>query len=90
MKAFTPDPAIRRRMALIWGIESFIVDRVSHTDAMYRQVDDVLLREGLVQIGDKVVVISGSPPGIPGGTNDMRVHVIGDAINAAAPAWAAN
>jgi len=90
MKAFTPDPAIRRRMALIWGIESFIVDRVSHTDAMYRQVDDVLLREGLVEIGDKVVVISGSPPGIPGGTNDMRVHVIGDAINAAAPAWAAD
>ncbi|MCY7412430.1 MAG: pyruvate kinase [Salinibacterium sp.] len=87
MKAFTPDPAIRRRMALIWGIESFIVERVSHTDAMYRQVDDVLLREGLAEIGDKVVVISGSPPGIPGGTNDMRVHVIGDAINAAAPAW---
>ncbi len=90
MKAFTPDPAIQRRMALIWGIESFIVDRVSHTDAMYRQVDEVLLREGLAEIGDKVVVISGSPPGITGGTNDMRVHIIGDAINAAAPAWAAD
>ena len=40
MKAFTPDPAIRRRMALNWGIESFLVDRVTHTDAMYGQVDD--------------------------------------------------
>ena len=87
MKAFTPDPAIRRRMALIWGIESFVVERVNHTDAMYRQVDEVLLREGLAEIGDKVVVISGSPPGISGSTNDMRVHIIGDAINAAAPAW---
>ena len=87
MKAFTPNPAIRRRMALIWGIESFVVERVNHTDAMYRQVDEVLLREGLAEIGDKVVVISGSPPGISGSTNDMRVHIIGDAINAAAPAW---
>lgn len=87
MKAFTPDPAIRRRMALIWGIESFIVDRVRHTDQMYAQVDHALLERGLAEIGDKVVVISGSPPGIPGSTNDLRVHVVGDAINAAAPAW---
>ncbi|MDQ1606002.1 MAG: pyruvate kinase, partial [Microbacteriaceae bacterium] len=50
MKAFTPDPAIRRRMALTWGIESFLVDRVTHTDAMYHQVDEVLLREGLAEV----------------------------------------
>lgn len=87
MKAFTPDEAVRRRMALIWGIESYIVDRVTHTDAMYKQVDEVLLREGLAEVGDKVVVISGSPPGIPGSTNDLRVHVVGDAVNAVAPVW---
>ena len=87
MKAFTPDPAIRRRMALIWGIESFVVDRVTHTDAMYNQVDKVLLKRGLAEIGDKVVVISGSPPGISGSTNDLRVHIVGDAQNAAAPAY---
>ncbi|MGV8896505.1 MAG: pyruvate kinase [Rhodoglobus sp.] len=87
MKAFTPDPAIRRRMSLIWGIESFVVDRVTHTDAMYKQVDEVLLAEGLAEVGDKVVVISGSPPGISGSTNDLRVHIIGDAVNAAAPVW---
>jgi pyruvate kinase len=74
-------------MALIWGIESYIVERVTHTDAMYLQVDEVLLREGLAVAGDKVVVISGSPPGIPGSTNDLRVHVVGDAINAQAPVW---
>jgi pyruvate kinase len=88
MKAFTPNPGTRRRMALTWGIESYLVDRVTHTDAMYHQVDEVLLRENLAEIGDKVVVISGSPPGIPGSTNDLRVHVVGDALNAAAPAWA--
>jgi pyruvate kinase len=87
MKAFTPDEGIQRRMALTWGIESFLVDRVTHTDAMYQQVDEKLLAAGLAEVGDKVVVISGSPPGLPGGTNDLRVHTIGDALNAAAPVW---
>lgn len=87
MKAFTPDAAIQRRMALTWGIESFLVDRVTHTDAMYEQVDRKLIETGLAETGDKVVVISGSPPGIPGSTNDLRVHVVGDAINAVAPVW---
>jgi pyruvate kinase len=87
MKAFTPDPAIRRRMALIWGIESFVVERVNHTDAMYHQVDEVLLGTGLAEAGDKVVVISGSPPGVSGSTNDMRVHIVGTTMNAEAPAW---
>jgi pyruvate kinase len=88
MKAFTPNAATRRRMALTWGIESFLVDRVTHTDAMYRQVDEILLGKKLAEVGDKVVVISGSPPGIPGSTNDLRVHTVGDALNAAAPVWA--
>jgi len=87
MKAFTPDPAIRRRMALTWGIESFLTERVTHTDAMYLQVDEVLLGEGLAEVGDVVVVISGSPPGISGSTNDLRVHRVGDAKNAVAPAY---
>jgi len=87
MKAFTPDPHIRRRMALTWGIESFLVDRVTHSDALYHQVDEVLLKEGLAEVGDHVVVISGSPPGTPGSTNDLRVHVVGAAINSVAPIW---
>ena len=88
MLAFTPELGILRRMALTWGIQSFLVDLVTHTDAMFKQVDDILLAKGLAEVGDKVVVISGSPPGITGSTNDLRVHRIGDALNAVAPAWA--
>jgi pyruvate kinase len=78
--AFTPDPAIRRRMALNWGVESFVVDRVTHTDQMVEQVDEVLAKTGKASIGEKVVIISGSPPGIPGTTNDVRVHIVGEVL----------
>jgi pyruvate kinase len=84
---FTPDEGIRRRMQLNWGVETFLVDRVTHTDAMFGQVDDVLLGLGKAEIGDKVVVISGSPPGISGSTNDLRVHKVGDAHQGVVPAY---
>lgn len=78
--AFTPDPAVRRRMALNWGVESYVVDRVTHTDQMVGQVDDVLAKTGQAAVGETVVIISGSPPGIPGTTNDVRVHRVGDVL----------
>ena len=84
---FTPEESIRRRMQLNWGVETFLVDRVTHTDAMFGQVDDILLGTGRAAIGDKVVVISGSPPGITGSTNDLRVHKVGDAHHGVVPAY---
>jgi pyruvate kinase len=87
MIAFTPMPDIRRRMALTWGIQSTLVEHVPHTDRMFIQVDDYFLSNGLAKVGDKVVVISGSPPGLGGSTNDIRVHKIGDAVHGAAPIY---
>ena len=87
MLAFTPEPAIRRRMAVTWGIQSSLVEHVPHTDRMFIQVDDYLLSNDLAKVGDKVVVISGSPPGITGSTNDIRIHKVGDAVHGAAPIY---
>ena len=78
--AFTPEESTRRKMALYWGVESFVVDRVTHTDQMVAQVDEALKSTGRAENGDKVIIISGSPPGIPGTTNDIRVHKVGDVL----------
>ncbi|WP_025155741.1 pyruvate kinase [Leifsonia aquatica] len=78
--AFTPEESTRRKMALYWGVESFVVDRVTHTDQMVAQVDEALKSTGRAENGDRVIIISGSPPGIPGTTNDIRVHRVGDVL----------
>ena len=78
--AFTPEESVRRRMSLNWGVESFVVSRVTHTDQMVAQVDEALKSTGRAENGDKVIIISGSPPGIPGTTNDIRVHKVGDVL----------
>ncbi|WP_432478692.1 pyruvate kinase [Nocardioides sp. GXQ0305] len=85
--AFTPEDKVRCQLALTWGVETFRTDPVEHTDEMVRQVDEQLLKIGRVQEGDLVVIIAGSPPGIPGSTNALRIHRMGDAINEAAPAY---
>ena len=78
--AFTTDPATRSQLALSWGVETFIVPTVRHTDDMVHEVDSALVRLGRCAIGDKIVIVAGSPPGSPGKTNALRVHRIGDAV----------
>lgn len=82
MLAFTPSDAVRSRMALVWGVETFIVPGVSTTDEMVAQVEAMLLKIGRVKDGDLVIICAGSPPGVPGTTNSMRVHTIGEAEKA--------
>ncbi len=85
--AFTPESRCRSQLALTWGVEAFQTVTVEHTDEMVRQVDEELLRIGRVKEGDLVVIVAGSPPGIPGSTNALRIHRMGDAINEVAPAY---
>ncbi len=85
--AFTPENRVRSQLSLSWGVETFRTHPVEHTDQMVRQVDEQLLQIGRVQEGDLVVIVAGSPPGIPGSTNALRIHKMGDAINGAAPAY---
>ena len=75
--AFTPNPSVRSVLSVVWGMETFLVPGVRHTDDMVQEVDTALLALGRVQPGDKVIIIAGVPPGVPGTTNGMRVHMIG-------------
>ena len=85
--AFTPVEEVRNRLTLVWGVETFLVPPVVHTDQMVRQVDAALLDMGRVERETSVVIVAGSPPGIPGSTNAMRVHVMGHAVSEQALAY---
>jgi pyruvate kinase len=85
--ALTPVEGTFNRLALSWGVEPGIVPTVAHTDDMVKQVDQWLIEHGEAKIGDTVVIVAGAPPGIPGSTNAVRVHVIGDAKSGRAAAY---
>ena len=85
--ACTPDSGTYNRLALSWGIEPLIVTVVTTTDQMVKQVDSILIESSRVYEGEHVMIVAGSPPGIPGSTNAMRVHRIGDAVGGVAAAY---
>jgi pyruvate kinase len=75
--AFTPIEQTQATLTLNWGVESILVPMVSHTDDMIRQVDKALMESGLLAEGERVVIVAGSPPGVAGHTNMIRVRRIG-------------
>lgn len=77
--AFTPSGLVRSQLALTWGVETILAPRVRHTDEMAQQVDAHFIADARCRKGDRVVIVAGSPPGVPGSTNALRVHKIGDA-----------
>jgi len=72
--AFTPDEATRQQLALSWGVESMVLGRAETTDAMVSQVEQALVASGRGRAGDSVVIVAGTPPGVVGSTNTIRVH----------------
>ena len=85
--AITPEEGTFNRLALSWGIEPLIFPMVKHTDDMVLQADRLLIDSGRAQVGEAVIIVAGAPPGIPGSTNAMRVHTVGDAVNCVVPAY---
>jgi pyruvate kinase len=74
--AFSPDQSIRRRIGLYWGVVPKVMEPVRNSDLMCEMVSDRLLADELARPGDRVVLVYGSPMGIPGMTNSIRLHQI--------------
>lgn len=85
--ALTPEISTAHQLALSWGVEPIVIPPAKHTDEMVKQIDSALLDTGRASVGEYIVIVAGSPPGIPGSTNAMRVHRIGDAVAGIAPAY---
>jgi pyruvate kinase len=75
--AFSPESETRRRMALIWGVMPKQIEDTRKIDNLAAVAEKSLLRERLVRNGDVIGIVAGTPMGIRGTTNFMKLHVIG-------------
>jgi pyruvate kinase len=75
--AFTTEASTRNQLTLSWGVETFVTAEVDHTDEMVRQVDSELLRLGRFHDDDVMIMTAGSPPGVVGTTNMVRILHLG-------------
>ena len=77
MLVFTPNASVRSQLSVVWGLETFLVASASHTDQMVEQIDAELLAGDRAEQGQTCVLVAGTPPGVAGTTNSIRVHHIG-------------
>jgi pyruvate kinase len=75
--AFSPEAAIRRRMALLWGVTPRSIVDIKKIDGLAAIAEKRLLEERLVKQGDVIGIVAGTPMGTRGTTNFMKFHVIG-------------
>ena len=87
MIAITPEEHVFNQLSLSWGVEPMITALVSTTDEMVRQADAIIINSKRAEKGELVVIVAGSPPGIPGSINAMRVHKVGDAVDGVVAAY---
>lgn len=74
--AFTPHETVLRRMALYWGVMPRLMARIEDPDERVRAVERRLKEEKLVESGRRIVLLSGTVTGQPGGTNAMKLQEI--------------
>ncbi|GAC1450065.1 MAG: pyruvate kinase [Ktedonobacterales bacterium] len=72
--AFTPSPAVYRRLALWWGVWPRQSDLQGTTEALIDWVDGELRTRGLVAPGDHVVFMGGMPVAGRAHTNFVKLH----------------
>jgi pyruvate kinase len=72
--AFTRHEATRRRVMLYRGVYPVTFD-ITHTDAqkLYADIFLTLLKERMVEVGDRIILTKGELSGVSGKTNAMKI-----------------
>ena len=78
--AFTPLAATARILSLVWGVEPLLTDETRGTDEMIDAAVKEALTHKYIKQGDLVVITAGVPVGLPGTTNLLKVHIVGDVL----------
>ncbi len=73
---FTPLQSTAQWMTLCWGTQVIITPSYNRTEEMVTAVNQILQERGMIEVGERVVIVSGSPMGQVGNTNTLRVHRI--------------
>lgn len=76
--AATPIEAVARKVSLYWGVTPLVMKTGHSTDDMIKSVESAMLNKRLVKRGDIIVITAGVPLGVPGSTNMMKIHRVGD------------
>jgi pyruvate kinase len=74
--SISPNVSTGRKLALAWGVHSVVAEDVRDQDDMVDRACRIAFKEGLAQVGQRIIVVAGVPFGTPGATNMVRIAVV--------------
>jgi pyruvate kinase len=78
--AFTPTPETYPRLALLWGVQPYLVPKADSVETMLSHVERALLRGSTVRHGQQVVLVAGMPLANQGQANILLLHTVGEQL----------
>ncbi|MFZ5627140.1 MAG: pyruvate kinase [Bacillota bacterium] len=78
--AITPKMDVVRKLLLVWGVYPLLCKETKSTDEMLKVSVETALAAGMIKAGDLVVITAGVPVGVPGTTNLIKVHTVGEIL----------
>jgi pyruvate kinase len=74
--SISPNVSSGRKLALAWGVHSVVAEDARDQDDMVARACRIAFKEGLAQVGQRLIVVAGVPFGTPGATNMVRIAVV--------------
>ena len=69
---------VYQQLSLSWGITPILMKNANNTDDLIKFSVEVTQKAGYIKEGDLVVITAGVPVGVPGTTNMIETHIVGD------------
>jgi len=78
--AVTPVAAVAAQLQLVWGVRPLVGAAAGGDEETVEAAVKASLEAGEVSEGDLIVITAGVPAGVPGTTNMLKVHIVGDVL----------
>ncbi len=72
----TPHSSVMNRMALYWGVQPIQMPEIANVEQLIEELERLLLKLGLVVVGDKLIILMGAPIVAEGNTTVMKLHEV--------------
>ncbi|MGI6123484.1 MAG: pyruvate kinase [Acetivibrionales bacterium] len=76
----TTDEKVWRQLNMSWGVTPVLFEEKQTSDELFEHAVEKAVEAGVVKCGDLVVLTAGLPIGIPGMTNILKVHIVGNIL----------
>jgi pyruvate kinase len=76
----TSDEKVWRQLSMSWGVYPILAQEQLSSENLFERAVEIAAESGLVKTGDLVVITAGLPLGVPGMTNILKAHVVGNVL----------